>query len=50
MLRVFIFPDPGHLWRPDRQASIIAGDFEPRERLGPLFLDLLEDRSIAEEI
>jgi hypothetical protein len=50
MLRILILPDPGHLWRSDRQASIITGYFKPRERPGPLLLDLLKDRPVAEEI
>jgi hypothetical protein len=50
MLRILILVDSGYLWRSDRQASIIAGDFKPRERFGPLLFDLLEDRSLAEKI
>jgi hypothetical protein len=50
MLRVFIFPYACHFWGPDREASIVTSDFQPRERLYALFLHLFQDRLIAEKV
>jgi hypothetical protein len=50
MLGVLIFPDPGQFRRPNSEASIITDDLKPGERFGSLFLYLLQDWLVAEEV
>jgi len=49
-LRIFIILDRGELRRPNSKTPIIAGDFEPAERLDPFLLNDIKDRFLTEEV
>jgi hypothetical protein len=50
VLRIFIILDRGQLRRPNREAPVIAGDFESAEWLDPLLSNGIEDRFVREKV